>query len=69
MRIFFVALKITMAIMSAIIFVSAGSYLSFTFYFTNQTIDPMFAVVGPAFLFVAGAMVFLAVEEIKQEGL
>ena len=68
MRIFFVALKITMAIMSAIIFVSAGVYLSFTFYFTNQTIDPMFAVVGPAFLFVAGAMVFLAVEEIKQEG-
>ena len=68
MRIFFVALKITMAIMSAIIFVSAGAYLSFTFYFTDQTIDPMFAVVGPAFLFVAGAMVFLAVEEIKQEG-
>ena len=69
MRIFFVAIKITMSIMSAIIFVSAGAYLSFTFYFTNQTIDPMFAVVGPAFLFVAGAMVFLAVEEIKQEGL
>ena len=68
MRIFFVALKITMAIMSAIIFVSAGAYLSFTFYFTSQTIDPMFAVVGPAFLFIAGAMVFLAVEEIKQEG-
>ena len=69
MRIFFVAIKITMAIMSAIIFVSAGAYLSFTFYFTNQTIDPMFSVVGLAFLFVAGAMVFLAVEEIKQEGL
>ena len=69
MRIFFVAIKITMSIMSAIIFVSAGAYLSFAFYFTDQTIDPMFAVVGPAFLFVAGAMVFLAVEEIKHEGL
>jgi hypothetical protein len=69
MRIFFVALKITMAIMSSVVFVSAGAYLSFTFYFTNQTIDPMFAVVGPAFLFVAGAMVFLAIEEIKHEGL
>ncbi len=31
MRIFFVAIKITMAIMSSVVFVSAGSYLSFTF--------------------------------------
>ena len=63
MREFLFALQFMLALVISILFLWAGTHLSFAYYMTDQNVHNVFAVFGPGLVIIGCGLPFAAIED------